>query len=142
MDFEDGSAVVVFQSATEGVGHQLLGQVATDFGALLHQERLQFRRALERLATGQDTGRLDGELTVLLTETTDGVEVLEGEAERVHLRVTVRARRIRAVLFHALAKRSGQLGFVSFGQLGNVRGGRRRRCAENLFENPAASLDR
>src|SRR5947209_5046012 len=72
------------EASAQGVGQHLLGEVAGEQVLLGAEELLQLGGALERPAAGQGAGRVDGEGAVLVAPAADRIEVLEGEAERVH----------------------------------------------------------
>src|SRR5262249_15076430 len=100
-----------------------------------------FGRAFEGFAVGQRAGGVDVEIAILGAKRADGVVVLEREAERVHAGMAVSTGDVGPVLLHALAERAGQRALIVV-QLGHVRWRGRRRCTQQLFEHPTATLDR
>ena len=83
-------------------------------------------------------GRVDGCARITGAPRTDGIEVLERQAERVHHSVAARARRALAVHLHLLAHAARRLPLAFF-ERRDVGGRRRRRRAEQVVENPLAA---
>ena len=107
--------VVILDAVAQGVRQQHLGHVPREH-VRVPQDRLPQRgRAVDRRAVGQvaTPGRLSRRYH--RPPAADAVEVLEGEADRVHELVAARARRILAVLLHAVAHRLALPGFSSSG---------------------------
>src|SRR5262249_26889932 len=90
---------------------------------------------------GQGAAVIDRELAILGAPCADGVVIFQSEAERVHALMTRSADGLRAVHLHALAERALQLSLV-LGQFTGVRRWRRRRRAQDILQNPFATLDR
>src|SRR5215467_3125625 len=69
------------------------------------------------------------------------VEVLEREPDRIHNFVAGGAHGIAAMLLHPIANRSRLHPHNGFSKRRNVRRRQRWRTAQNIFENPLATLD-
>ena len=137
--------VVVLDAAAERVRHQPLGDGADE---LLRSARptstdAQPVEAFERLAVGQRSGRVDRRVALVArAQRPDGVELLEREAERIHLRMARRARRILPVLLEPLAHRLPLAVGALVAERRHVGRRRRRRRAEDVLEQPLAAQDR
>ena len=106
------------------------------------QRRAQAHRAVQRAAVVHLAARVHRHEAVVLPPPAGGVEVLERQADRVHDLVAARARRVFAMLLHALAHR--QHGFVvhRFRQRRHVGRRQRRRSAQQHFEHVLAARHR
>src|ERR1035438_1379240 len=94
--------------AAEGVSEQFLREALVEFRLLAHENAFELGQRLERLAARHDAARVDrrialGSLAALavlaFAPGADGVEVFQGQAERVDLGVAARTERHGAVLF-------------------------------------------
>ena len=92
------------------------------------QKSFQLADVRELAAPDQLAGRVDRKLAVRGPPSADRIEVLQGEAQRVHLLVARGAFGLRPVKLHPLAQRGGfggLLAFIQLGDFGRGRGGRR-----------------
>ena len=87
----------------------------------------------------QFTPSVDHLIAVFFPEPTDGVKVLKGEPQRVHLGVTGRTHGIVAMRIHPLPQ--GAMSLLGF-ERRDPRGRRRGRRCENVLKDPFAAFDR
>ena len=101
-------------------------------------------RPIELRAVVKVADRIDRDAIVLDAPHAGDVEVLERQAERIDHLVARRARRILAVLFHALAHRQRLAGVngLGFFERRHVGRRRRRRRAKQHFHDPLAAQHR
>jgi hypothetical protein len=92
--------------------------------------------AVHFAAVGELAGRIDRASGLARAPRTDGVEVLEREADRIHHLVAARAHRIRAMLRHQLAHAFRHLAGLVLLQRGHIGQRRRGRRAENVLQHP------
>src|SRR5580765_3123020 len=97
--------IVVLDAAAERVDQQLLREGGHHRIGLTEQPAAQTGGAVELRPVWQRGRHIDRLVVLGGPPLSRRVEILEGEAERIHARVATRARRIGAVLLHALAKR-------------------------------------
>ena len=114
-----GPAVERVQSATQRVGHHLLGEGTRELRQMRDEKRAHLAWRLESLAVGQHAGGVHRELPFHVPPSADGIVVLETEAERIHVAVTGRAGRIAAMPLELLAHRQSAAGGRRF-KWGNV----------------------
>ena len=119
-------------------------KVRTSDARPLQQRLPQIVRPGERRAVVERARRIDRRAVVLDAPRAGDVEVLERQADRIDHAVARRARRVRAVLLHALAHRAQPAVFRlrrRF-EVRHVRRRRRRRRAEQHFHHPLAAQHR
>ena len=102
------------------------------------QEPLQLADVRELAPAGQLAGRVDRERAVGGPPAAHGVEVLQGEAHRVHLLVARGALGVGPMGLHPLPQRGVLGGLRALVQLGDVGRGRRGRRPEDLLQDPLA----
>src|SRR6185295_12852511 len=102
----------------------------------------QAGRTVEGGAVGQFSPRVHRTAAVFVAIFADEIEVLQREADGIHHRMTRGTGRAGAMLLEPLTDRcrrrawwGGEVGF-------NAGWGLRHGCAEQVFENPLAALDR
>src|SRR4029453_19474805 len=96
--------------------------------------------ALKPIAPREVPGSVDRERPILLPPAPHRVEVLEPEAQGIHRLVADGAVGIGPVLLHALPQRARERGLRTLLEVGDARGWRRGRLAEDLLEHPLAAL--
>ena len=144
-DRADRRHVVVLDPAAERVGHQALGEAQDDRVLVLAAARRAGWPARRSCVPSYSTPTgSTGHFVVLDAPRAGRVVVLERQAERVDHAVARVARRVLAVLLHALAHRqrpaaAGRLHLVELGHVGRRR---RRRAAEQHFHHPLAAIHR
>src|SRR5205823_341502 len=106
------------------------------------QNVLQLRWTIELHPTWQLARGIDIEVPFLRAPGPDGVKVLEGETQRVHLGMASRTGWVGAVLLHALAERPLERHLLVLLQFGHIRWRRWGRRAQELLQHPATPLDR
>ena len=113
-DLVDARAVAAVVFTADGIGEQLLGQ-ATGEGFVLQANQLpELGVRFEALAARELTGGVYFQFTgVLIAPSADGVVVLQGEARRVDLVVTLGASGVRPV-FDQLFPQGGRAANVWF----------------------------
>src|SRR5260370_30037339 len=94
---------MVRQAAAQRVDEHLLGYRPHDLIALAEQRFPESLRTVNGEATERNLG-VDRRSAIGLAQLADCIVVLQGEAQRIHLRVAARARRAVPVLFHSLAE--------------------------------------
>src|ERR1700694_1415584 len=76
--------VANFGAPANRVGQQPIGEGADEVLAVIQEQRPQPNHAVEAAAIGQRGGRVDWSAVARCSPSAERVEVLEGEAERVH----------------------------------------------------------
>ena len=117
--------------------------VETNSSGSLHDRLAQVDRARDHRAVRESAARVDrgaADAFLVVAPGAHGIEILEREADRIHRRVTARARRVRAMRFELLPERHHALG-VDLLEQRHVGRRRRRRRAEHVLEHPLAADD-
>ena len=130
------------QTPPERVGEQLLRERAREVLLMTGDELPQAGDALERACRRGARPTHPWDAVARRPPLAECIEVLEREAERIHPHVADGARRVLPVRFHLLPDRH-RLGVgAALIQQRDVGWRRRRRCAEDVVEQPAAAQHR
>ena len=135
--------VTVVEPTPHRIREQLVRHGAGELFVTTQQDVAQAGRALEPGAAGHRPGRIDRQTGLTRgAPAPDGIEILEGEAERIHGGVTACAHGVGTMLFQPIADRGRYTAFPAIRQPGHVGRGLWRGRSEHAFEQPFAAQHR
>ena len=89
-DSVDAGTIADLEFTSQGVGHQFLGQAAPAESLSIEEEFAKFRKGVKRTPVGECSGGIDRNRAVILVPpSSNGVEVVQREAEGVDLTMTL-----------------------------------------------------